>query len=82
MATNITKQITTVLLRAAIRDIAYPMGRARENGVMANYDFVARLWDRVGDAGDALAGKLEHVAVVLGIDLLDVLDPMWGPGEA
>lgn len=82
MTTSATKQIATVLVRTTIRDIAWPMSRARQNGVLSPYDFVARFWERVGATGEALEAAVERVTVRLGIDIWDVLEPMFGVGEA
>jgi hypothetical protein len=83
MTTSITKQITTALLKATLCDIAFPLARARENSVMASSTFVARIWERVGDAGDVLSVKVERVAARLGISPTeDVLKPLLYAGEA
>jgi hypothetical protein len=63
-----TKSITTVLLAATL-DIAWPMGRARENGVMSPYASVARFWERVGDVGEALEARVDRLATRWDIDI-------------
>lgn len=63
MTTSITKQITTVLLRATIRDIAWPMSRARHNGELSAYGFVARFWERVGGVGENLEAVINWMLV-------------------
>lgn len=82
MTTSITKEITIVLLRATICHVAWPMSRARYNGELSAYGFVARFWDRVGAAGEALEATVERFAAQFGIDIWNVLEPLMYAGEA
>jgi hypothetical protein len=60
--------LTTALLVTAL-DLAWPMIRARENGVVSSYSSVARFWEGVAATGETLETFVDRVAARCGIDI-------------
>jgi hypothetical protein len=68
MTTNITTEITTVLLVKTLENVAWPLCRARYNGLMSPYSFVARFWERVGGVGETLEIIIDRMLQRRGFD--------------
>lgn len=63
MNTSITKHITTIVLVKTLELVAWPMCRARNDGAMSSYAFVARFWEYVGGIGGALEAGVDRSLV-------------------
>ena len=59
---SITARIITSLLAKTLDDFAWPLCRARFRGVMSPFTSVARFWERVGSAGEAIEAAVDRVA--------------------
>jgi hypothetical protein len=70
---SITKRILTALLSKAL-GIAWPMCRARYNGVMSPHTLVARFWERVGGAGETIEAFVQRLAPRFDIDVGQMMD--------
>jgi hypothetical protein len=68
MTNIITTQITTALLVKSLERVAWPLCRARYNGLVSPYTFVARFWERVGGIGDTLDAVINRMLVRRGYD--------------
>ncbi|MGY4500401.1 hypothetical protein ACVWYH_004332 [Bradyrhizobium sp. GM24.11] len=65
--------IAAPLIASTLDNVAWPMCRARQNAVMAESNILARFWNYVGDAGEALEAALDRVAARRGIDISAIM---------